>query len=84
MMFVVTLFSSRAGSVHAVGTWRVTADTSDQAIVVAKSRANSRLWPPDSAWMLIPASVDAGKRRANLRPIVSNASVRRSRRKAKC
>jgi hypothetical protein len=84
MMFLVTLFSSGAGSVDAVGTWRVTADTPDQAIVVARSRANSRLWPPDSGWMVIPVPGDQAKRRANSRRSVSGASVRRSRQKAEC
>lgn len=84
MMFLVTLFSSKAGSVHAVGRWRVTADSPEQALVAARSRANPRLWPADSGWMVIPVPVDQANRKANSRRSVYGASGRRSRQKVEC
>jgi hypothetical protein len=72
MTFIVTLFSSKAGSVDATGTWRVTAETPDQAIVAAKLRASPRIWLPNSAWMLVPVPVDNGKRNRQARKRVES------------
>jgi len=72
MTFIVTLFSSKAGSVDATGTWRVTAETPDQAIVAAKLRASPRIWLPNSAWMVVPVPVDAGKRNRQARKRVES------------
>ena len=67
MTFIVTLFSSKAGSVDATGTWRVTAESPDQAIVAAKLCANPKIWPSNSAWMVVPVPADEGQRERRAR-----------------
>jgi hypothetical protein len=62
MTFLVSLFSSKSAHLDATGTWRVTAETPDQAIRAVTLCASPRIWPPDSAWMVIPVSVDEGQR----------------------
>lgn len=65
MTFLVSLFSSEPNHLVATGTWRVTADTPEQAFVAVKSCTSPRIWPLDSAWMVIPV-VDEGKQERQL------------------
>lgn len=62
MTFLVSLFSSPSARVDAAGTWRVTAASPEQAIGTVKSYASSRIWPPDSAWMVVPVPLEQSQR----------------------
>ena len=54
MKFLVSLFSSEKSTVSATGSWKVTAETADQALGLARFYADPRLWPPGSTWLCVP------------------------------
>ena len=60
MKFLVSLFSSEKSNVSATGSWKVTAESADQAISLARFYADSRLWPPGSTWLCVPLDDNSG------------------------
>jgi len=61
MRFLVSVFSSENCPVSATGSWRVTADTVDQAVTMARFYADSRFWRPGSTWLCIPLDESPGQ-----------------------
>jgi hypothetical protein len=60
MKFLVSLFSSEKSTVSATGSWKVTAESADQALGLARFYADSRLWPPGSTWLCVPLDDNSG------------------------
>jgi len=60
MKFLVSLFSSEKTTVSATGSWKVSAESAEQAVGLAKFYADPRYWPPGSTWLCVPLDDDPG------------------------
>jgi hypothetical protein len=54
MSYLISLFAPESAGISATGSWRVAADSLEQAINMAKFYVDRRLWPAGSTWLVIP------------------------------
>jgi hypothetical protein len=54
MSYLISLFAPENTGISATGAWRVSADSLEQAIGLAKYYADVQLWPTGSTWLVVP------------------------------
>jgi hypothetical protein len=54
MSYLISLFAPESAGISATGSWRVAADSVEQAINMARFYVDGRLWPAGSTWLVIP------------------------------
>lgn len=54
MSYMISLFAPESAGFSATGSWRVAADSLEQAINMARFYVDGRLWPEGSTWLVVP------------------------------
>ena len=54
MSYLISIFAPESTGISASGSWRVAADSIEQALGMAKYYVDSRLWPAGSTWLVVP------------------------------
>ncbi len=64
MSFLISLFAPENTGISATGTWRVVADSLEQAIDMTRHYADAQLWPKGSTWLVVPLEAPAAEAQA--------------------
>ena len=61
MGYLISLFAPENTGISATGTWRVAAESLEQAVDMARYYADARLWPSGSTWLVVPLDGSVGE-----------------------